>query len=169
MHLGINTASIDISMQQNRQTVLVVFPDAERAAWYMDYCYVYYTRVLVVSMDGVYPYHHALKDSVERLWRDPDVSVVVFGSYCIVDDPPAGSVFNWDRWAIESVRKRTSSVHNSVASLDFAEDPASLARMIEIFANSQNNRTGKNVNVHNIKQENYDLNRLNPVMRKLIS
>jgi hypothetical protein len=51
MNLQINTAAIDISMQLNRMTVLVVFPDEERAKWYMDNCFEYYTRVLVVSMD----------------------------------------------------------------------------------------------------------------------
>ena len=108
MHLGINTATIDISMQLNRMTVLVVFPDSERAAWYMDNCYQYYTRVLVVSMDGVYPYHHALKQSVERLWQDPDTSIFVFGDWCLADNPPAGTVFSLDKWAVEFCRRRSS-------------------------------------------------------------
>jgi hypothetical protein len=168
MHLGINTATIDISMQLNRMTVLVVFPDSERAAWYMDNCYQYYTRVLVVSMDGVYPYHHALKDSVERLWQDPDTSIFVFGDWCLADNPPAGTVFSLDKWAVEFCRRRSSPIHRAIAPLDWTEDPAQLARMIEVFANSKNNRNGVGVNMHTVKDTNYDWDRMPPTLRKLI-
>ena len=44
-------------MEQNRHSVVVVFPDAERAKWYIDNCFEFYVRVIVVSMDGVYPEH----------------------------------------------------------------------------------------------------------------
>jgi len=169
MNLGINTATIDISMQQNRQTVLVIFPDAERAKWYMDSCFIYYTRVLVVSMDGVYPYHPALKDSVRRLWQDENTVSVVWGSYCIESDPPAGLIFNWDKWALESVRTRTSTIHSSVVNLDWTQDPIMIARMTEIFAGSRNNRNSKPISVQSVKSENYDLNRLNSTIYKLIS
>lgn len=168
MNLEINTAAIDISMQLNRMTVLVVFPDAERAQWYMDNCFEYYTRVIVVSADGVYPYHHALKDSVSRLWQDPNTSIIVFGSYCIEDDPPAGTVFNFDKWAVELARTRTSSIHNSIADLDWVNDPIKLARMIEIFANSRNNRNGKTINIRSVKQENYNWNKLPKIINFLI-
>ena len=156
-------------MELNRMTVLVVFPDAERAQWYIDNCFEYYTRVIVVSMDGVYPYHHALKDSVNRLWQDPNTSIIVFGSYCIEDNPPAGVVFNFDKWAIELARTRTSTIHDSIANLNWMDDPKTLARMIEIFANSRNNRNGKTVNIHNVKHENYNWNKLPETVRKLIT
>lgn len=168
MNLGINTAAIDISMQLNRMTVLVVFPDAQRAQWYMDNCYEYYTRVLVVSMDGVYPYHHALKDSVKRLWEDPDTNIIVFGMHCIEDNPPQGNVFSFDKWAIELCRKRSSPIHRSVAPLRFGDDPVMLARMVEIFANSHNARNKKGISMRSVKQENYDWGRMPGWIRKLI-
>jgi len=168
MNLGINTAAINISMQLNRMTVLVVFPDADRAQWYMDNCFEYYTRVLVVSMDGVYPYHHALKDSVKNLWEDPNTSIIVFGTHCIQDNPPAGHVFSFDKWAVELCRKRSSPIHRSIAPLTFGDDPIMLARMIEIFANSRNNRNNQGINMHNVKQENYDWNRMPKWINRLI-
>jgi hypothetical protein len=168
MNLQINTAAIDISMQLNRMTVLVVFPDEERAKWYMDNCFEYYTRVLVVSMDGVYPYHHALKDSVQRLWNDPDTNIIVFGNHCIESDPPAGNVFSFDKWAIELCRKRSSPIHKSIAPLTFGQDPIMLARMIEIFSSSRNNRNKAGVNMYNIKEENYDWSRMPSWINRLI-
>lgn len=168
MHLGINTATINISMQLNRQTVLVVFPDAERAQWYMDNCFEYYTRALVVSMDGVYPYHHALKDSVERLWQDPEANIVVFGTHCIEGNPPAGSVFSFDKWAIELCRKRSSPVHRAIAPLDWGSDPIMIARMVEVFASSRNARNGKSVHMRNVKPDNYDWTRMPGWIHNLI-
>jgi len=166
MNLGINTATIDISMELNRGIVLVVFPDAERAAWYMENCYEYYTRVIVVSMDGVYPYHHALKENVCKLWGDDNTNCVVFGSWCIQGIEPAGTVFSLDKWAVELCRKRSSTVHNSIASLDWVEDPIVLARMIEVFANSRSR--GAHINMSSVKESNYDWNCLPPTLRRLI-
>ena len=160
VHLEINTATIDISMQLNRGIVLVVFPDAERAAWYMEHCFEYYTRVIIVSMDGVYPYHHALKELVCSLWGDANANIIVFGSWCIEETPPAGMVFSLDKWAVEFSRKRSSTVHRSIASLDWTDDPLTLARMVEVFAGSKNPRNARNVNMYNVKNENYDWNRL---------
>lgn len=169
MNLGINTAAIDVSMKLNRHTVLVVFPDAERASWYIDHCFEYYTRVIVVSMDGVYPYHHALKESVEQLWQDPDTSLVVFGNWCIDDNPPAGTVFSFDKWAVDYCRKRSSPIHRAILDLEWTEDPVKLARMIEVFANSKNNRNGKNINMRSVKSSNYDWDRIPDTIRRLIS
>lgn len=168
MNLGINIANIDVSMRLNRHTVVVVFPDAERAKWYMDNCFLYYTRALIVSMDGVYPYHHALKESVELLWQDHEANFIVFGTHCIEENPPAGHVFSFDKWAIELCRKRSSPIYNSIAPLDWGEDPIMLARMVEIFANSRNGRNGKNVNMYNVKQQNYDWDRMPEWINTLI-
>jgi hypothetical protein len=160
MNLGINIANINVSMRLNRHTVIVVFPDAERAKWYMDNCFLYYTRVIVVSMDGVYPYHHALKESVELLWQDYEANFIVFGTHCIENCLPAGNVFSFDKWAIELCRKRSSPIHKSIAPLNWGSDPIVIARMIEILANSRNGRNGKNINMYNVKEQNYDWSRM---------
>jgi hypothetical protein len=168
MQLGIDTSEIGISMQQNRQTVLVVFPDHLAARWYLDNCFEYYTRVLVVSQDGVYPQHPALRRSVDQLWQDPDANIVVFGTHCIEPNPPAGLVFSFDKWAIELCRKRSSPVHRAIAPLDWGSDPVAVARMVEIFASSRNARNGKNVNMRSVKPENYDWSRMPDWIHNLI-
>ena len=76
-------------MKQNRMTVLVVFADKNRANWYMENCFEYYTRVLVTSMDGIFPKHPELKTDVKKLWRDNNANLIVFGTHCIEDNPPA--------------------------------------------------------------------------------
>ena len=169
MNLKIDTDAIDISMQLNRMTVLVVVPDADRAKWYMDNCFEYYTRVLVVSMDGVYPQHSALQASVKRLWSDPNTSIFVFGNWCLADSPPAGKVFSLDKWAVEYCRRRSSPVHRSIADLSWTTDPIALARMIEVFANSKDNRNGQGINMKTAKDSNYNWDRMPDTLRRLIS
>ncbi len=168
MNLGINVAEIDISMQLSRGVVLVVLPDAERADWYMENCYEYYTRVIVVSADGVYPYHHKLKELVKDLWEDPTTNIFVFGNWCIQDNPPAGNVFSLDRWAVELSRKRSSRIHKSVASLDWTEDPIVLARMIRIFASGKNYRNSSDINMYNVKQQNHNFEKIPEKLHFLI-
>ena len=68
MKTNIDTSQLDIAMEQNRHSVVVVFPDAERAKWYIDNCFEFYVRVIVVSMDGVYPEHPTLANKVKDIW-----------------------------------------------------------------------------------------------------
>ena len=131
MKIGIDTSKIDISMKQNRMTVLVVFADKNRANWYMENCFEYYTRVLVTSMDGIFPKHPELKTDVKKLWRDNNANLIVFGTHCIENNPPAGNVFSFDKWAIEYARRRSNVVQRSVANLDWADDPIRIARMVQ--------------------------------------
>jgi hypothetical protein len=166
--IGIDTSKIDISMKQNRMTVLVVFADKNRANWYMENCFEYYTRVLVTSMDGIFPKHPELKTDVKKLWRDNNANLIVFGTHCIEDNPPAGNVFSFDKWAIEYARRRSNVVQRSVANLDWADDPISIARMVEVFANSRNNRNNIPLNMYSVKETNYDWDRLPKTLKRLI-
>ena len=70
MKTNIDTSQLDIAMEQNRHSVVVVFPDAERAKWYIDNCFESHVRVIVVSMDGVYPEHLTLAKKVKDIWQD---------------------------------------------------------------------------------------------------
>lgn len=156
MNLGINIANVTTSLKQNRKTVVVVFPDEERASWYMENCFLYYTRVIVVSMDGVYPFHPALKENVSELWQDPTAQFVVFGAWCIQDNLPQGNIFTFDKWALELSRKRSSTIQRSIAPIDWIADPIVLARMIQVFSTSQNARNNSLNHLYNVKQENYN-------------
>ena len=148
MKINIQTDDIDIAMEQNRHSVVVVFPDAERAKWYLDNCFEYYVRVIVVSMDGVYPEHPVLSKKVEEIWQDEGARFVVFGAWAIEENPPAGTIWNMDAWAVNYSRKRTSIIHRAIADLEWANEPVRLARMIELFANMQNNRNSKLVSIN---------------------
>ena len=85
------------------------------------------------------------------------------------NNPPAGTVFSFDKWAVDYCRKRSSPVHRAILDLAWTEDPVKLARMIEVFANSKNNRNGKNINMRSVKSSNYDWDRLPDTIRRLIS
>ena len=169
MKIQINTNDIDITMQQNRHSVVVVFPDAERAKWYLDNCFDFYTRVIVVSMDGVYPLHKKLSEKVGEIWDDPDARFVVFGAHAIEHDPPEGTIWNMDAWAVNYSRKRTSVIHRAIADLEWSNDPVALARMIELFANMQNNRNSKLLSINSVKDVNHDLSVIPNNLRYLIS
>ncbi len=169
MKIQIDTAELDIAMEQNRHSVVVVFPDADRAKWYIDNCLEFYVRVIVVSMDGVYPEHPTLANKVKEIWQDEGARFVVFGAWAIEDNPPAGTIWNMDAWAVNFSRKRTSIVHRAIADLEWANEPVRLARMIELFANMQNNRNSKLVSINSVKSENHDFNLLPNNLRYLIS
>ena len=169
MKANLNVKDIDIVMEQNRHSVIVVFPDAERAKWYLDNCFEYYVRVIVVSMDGIYPEHDKLKQKVfTEIWTDPSARFVVFGAHAIEDNPPSGTIWNMDAWAVNYSRKRTSIIHRAIADLEWSNDPVSLARMIELFANMQNNRNSKLVSINSVKEGNHDLSVLPNNLRFLI-
>lgn len=169
MKINVDTSQLDIAMEQNRHSVVVVFPDAERAKWYIDNCFEYYTRVIVVSMDGVYPLHSALKEKVfTDIWKDAGARFVVFGAHALEDNPPSGTIWNMDAWAVNYSRKRTSIIHRAIADLEWANDPVSLARMIELFANMQNNRNSKLVSINSVKEVNHDLSVIPNNLRFLI-
>ena len=169
MKIQINLDNIDITMQQNRHSVVVVFPDAERAKWYLDNCFDYYTRVIIVSMDGVYPLHHKLSEKVKEIWQDTGARFVVFGAHAIEQNPPAGTIWNMDAWAVNYSRKRTSVIHRAIADLEWSNDPVALARMIELFANMQNNRNSKLLSINSVKEVNHDLSVIPNNLRYLIS
>lgn len=169
MKIQINLDDIDITMQQNRHSVVVVFPDAERAKWYLDNCFDYYTRVIIVSMDGVYPLHHKLSEKVKEIWQDTGARFVVFGAHAIEQNPPAGTIWNMDAWAVNYSRKRTSVIHRAIADLEWSNDPVALARMIELFANMQNNRNSKLLSINSVKEVNHDLSVIPNNLRYLIS
>ena len=169
MKIQINLDDIDITMQQNRHSVVVVFPDAERAKWYLDNCFDYYTRVIIVSMDGVYPLHHKLSEKVKEIWQDSGARFVVFGAHAIEQNPPAGTIWNMDAWAVNYSRKRTSVIHRAIADLEWSNDPVALARMIELFANMQNNRNSKLLSINSVKEVNHDLSVIPNNLRYLIS
>ena len=109
-----DTVELDIAMEQNRHSVVVVFPDADRAKWYIDNCLEFYVRVIVVSMDGVrHPNTPTLANKVKEIWQDEGARFVVFGAWAIEDNPPAGTIWNMDAWAVNFSRKRTSIVHRA--------------------------------------------------------
>lgn len=169
MKIDIDTSELDIVMEQNRHSVVVVFPDEKRAKWYLDNCFEFYTRVIVVSMDGIYPEHKKLKEKVfTEIWTDPGARFVVFGAHALEDNPPAGTIWNMDAWAVNYSRKRTSIIHRAIADLEWSNDPVSLARMIELFANMQNNRNSKLVSINSVKEGNHDLSVLPNNLRFLI-
>ena len=73
-----------------------------------------------------------------------------------------------DAWAVNYSRKRTSIIHRAIADLEWSNDPVSLARMIELFANMQNNRNSKLVSINSVKEGNHDLSVLPNNLRFLI-
>ena len=106
---------------------------------------------------------HTLANKVKEIWQDEGARFVVFGAWAIEDNPPAGTIWNMDAWAVNFSPKRTSIVHRASADLEWANEPVRLASMIELFANMQNNRNSKLVSINSVKSENHDFNLLQTI------
>ena len=148
---------------------VIIFPTAEQAEWYLDNCYDYWPKLVVMSADGKYPTHQKLNAAAHNAWeRDTKLSIFVMGWHLLdsMPEPATSRVFTLDQLFVDSCRRHNASIFNDIINKEFT--PISLARTIRALMETSTSK-GSAIGVQQVKPEMYNWRRMPPWIYDLIS
>lgn len=152
----LNTDSIEMVGQYD---IVILFPTASQAEWYLDNCYDHWPKLVVASADNEYPKNKSLRKTFLHNWcSNKKLTIVLFGWHCLENMPKCAStnVITLDKLIMESCRDKDASIYNS---LEMNWDPIMLARMIRALSETSTTRNS-NFDYRTVKHEMYDFTKV---------